>query len=193
MVERVGDALGRGLEREQRALAVLLRIESIVDGFHLCVDRLSEMPEGVGDRLIDVVFELFAFFLELLVVVEGADLFFEAVYPGLQVGGLVVDLVIELHGFAERQNLRLQIVDGDLQLSCLCLVVALLLAELVFKDAGELVVVILDGFQGFTVRVREELVELFQVTGGDARLPRKGRLHDRESAVDRVELLCEWS
>lgn len=36
----------------------------------------------------------------------------------------------------------------------------------------------------------EELVELFQVTGGDSCLPRKGGLHDRESAVDRVDFFA---
>ena len=92
------------------------------------------------------MFELFAFLLEFLVVVEGTDLLFESVDPGLQLGGLVVDLIIELHGFSERQDLGFQVVDGDLQLGCLRLVVALLLAELVFEDTGELVVVVLDGF-----------------------------------------------
>ena len=142
----VGDAFRRSLEDEPWALAVLLRVERIVDGFHLRVDRVRQMPERLRDSLIDLVFELFAFLLEFLVVVEGTDLLFEPVDSGLQLGGLVVDRVIELHGFPECQDLGLQVVDGDLQLSCLCLVVALLLMELVFEDAGELVVVVLDGF-----------------------------------------------
>ena len=146
VVERIGDAFRCGLEREQWALAMLLRVERIIGGFNLRVDRVCQMPERLRDGLIDLMFELFAFLLEFLVVVEGTDLLFESVDPGLQLGGLVVDLIIELHGFSERQDLGFQVVDGDLQLGCLRLVVALLLAELVFEDTGELVVVVLDGF-----------------------------------------------
>lgn len=125
---------------------MLLRVEGIVNGFHLRVNRVGQMAKSVRDRLIDFLFELLAFLLQLLVVVEGADLLFEPVDLGLDLGGLVVDLVIELHGFAERQDPGLQVVDRDLQLGCLRLVVPLLLTELVFEDVGELVVVVLDGF-----------------------------------------------
>lgn len=64
-----------------------------------------------------------------------------------------------------------------------------MLVELGLKDPGECVVVVLDGFELFAVRLGEVGVELFQVVAGDAGAPGKRGCHDRELAGKHGESL----
>ncbi|ALF57855.1 hypothetical protein AN902_06990 [Corynebacterium pseudotuberculosis] len=193
VVEGVGDAFGDGFEGEDLGLPRFARIQGVHHVSHLGVDLRGEFTERSGNAFLDLLLEGFAFFFDLLVVVEGADLLVKLGDLRVQFEEALVGFVIELRGFAERDDPCLLCPDFLLQGLDLGGVKAALFGELFFKNAGESMVVVLDGFQVLAVCMGEVGVELFEVIGGDASVTGEGGFHDRQFPCQLVELLSQGS